>query len=57
MLGWATANRPGMAITCFIDPDNAASIRVAEKSGFVERVRATYGGEPVMIFDYRGSGR
>jgi RimJ/RimL family protein N-acetyltransferase len=56
MLGWAAANRAGMAITCFIDPDNAASIRVAKKSGFVERARTTYAGEPVVIFDYRGNG-
>jgi len=57
MLGWAAANFPGTAITCFIDPDNAASMRVAEKSGFVERIRTTYADEAVVIFDYRGSGR
>jgi RimJ/RimL family protein N-acetyltransferase len=53
MLGWAAARRPGMAITCFIDPDNTASMRVAERSGFVARLRTTYGGEPVVIFDHR----
>jgi RimJ/RimL family protein N-acetyltransferase len=53
MLGWAAANHPDKAITCFIDPDNPASIRVAEKCGFVARVRTAYGGEPVIIFDHR----
>jgi RimJ/RimL family protein N-acetyltransferase len=53
MLGWAAVNRPQMAITCFIDPDNAASIRVAEKCGFVARIRTSYGDEPVIIFDHR----
>jgi RimJ/RimL family protein N-acetyltransferase len=55
MLGWAAANRPEMTITCFIDPDNLASIRVAEKCGFIERVRTEYGGEPVIIYDHQPS--
>lgn len=58
MLGWAAANRPEMPITCFIDPANAASIRVAERCGFIERVLTEYGGEPVIIFDHgAGAGR
>jgi RimJ/RimL family protein N-acetyltransferase len=42
-----------LPITCFIDPGNAASIRVATKLGFVERCRAEFGGEPVIVFDHR----
>ena len=53
MLRWGAANRSGVAITCFIDPSNTASLRVAAKVGFVERTRATYAGEPVVVFDHR----
>ncbi|MDW6025497.1 GNAT family N-acetyltransferase [Mesorhizobium sp. BAC0120] len=53
MLRWGAANYPGSPITCFIDPENNASIRVARKNGFVERTRAEFGGEPVIIFDHR----
>jgi RimJ/RimL family protein N-acetyltransferase len=53
MLVWAAANQPGRPVTCFIDPGNTASIRVAAKNGFVERCRAEYGGEPVIVFDHR----
>lgn len=53
MLDWSKASLPGKPVTCFIDPRNAASIRVAEKVGFVERLRTTYGGEPVIVFDHR----
>ncbi len=53
MQQWGAANFPGTPITCFIDPENAASIRVAEKAGFVERGPANYGGGPVIVFDHR----
>ena len=53
MLGWATTHHAGKAITCFIDPENTASIRVAKKNGFVERTRADFGGEPVIVFDHQ----
>lgn len=53
MLRWAAVNHPGVPVTCFIDQDNAASIRVAQKLGFVERVRADFRGEPVIVFDHR----
>ena len=53
MLGWAAAAKPGLPITCFIDPGNAASIRVAARLGFVERCRGDFGGEPVIVFDHR----
>lgn len=52
-LAWGRANHPDKAITCITDPGNAASIRVAAKSGFIERGRGEYGGEPVIVFDHR----
>ncbi len=36
---------------CMIDPGNAASIRVAEKCGFVSYGRTEYLGEPVNLFE------
>lgn len=35
---------------CIIRPDNLASIRVAEKCGFVELRRATYKDSPIAVF-------
>jgi len=53
VLAWAAQNHPGKPVTAMIDPGHARSIRVAEKSGFVERARTQYGGEPVVLFDHR----
>jgi RimJ/RimL family protein N-acetyltransferase len=36
--------------TCMIDPENRASIRVAEKLGFTELARSTYKGEPTVLY-------
>ncbi len=54
MLAWGSANLPGKPITCFIDIRNAASIRVAGKVGFVERLRSHYSEEEIIVFDYKG---
>ena len=35
ILEWADANRTATEIRCIIDPENVASVRVAEKLGFV----------------------
>jgi RimJ/RimL family protein N-acetyltransferase len=35
---------------CMIAPENAPSIRVAEKIGFHEELRTTYKGEPSVVF-------
>lgn len=49
VLRWADANRAGVPITCLINPDNAASRRVAAKHGFREFARTTYHGEPTLL--------
>jgi RimJ/RimL family protein N-acetyltransferase len=50
-LAWG-ATRFGSARTvCLIHPENLASIRVAQKSGYREHVRTTYKGHPSIIFD------
>jgi RimJ/RimL family protein N-acetyltransferase len=36
---------------CLIDPDNAASIRVAEKCGYRRIARTTYKGEATLVFE------
>ena len=50
MLSWAEANHGGMPVTCIIDPDNAASIRLAGRHGFREFARSTYQGTEILIF-------
>ena len=49
-LGWADAHIEAPEYCCIIDPDNAASIRVAEKAGFRQSGRASYKGEPTLVF-------
>ena len=33
-----------------IAPENTASIRLAEKIGFVKKLETTYKGEPTLVF-------
>lgn len=49
-LGWADAQ--GIARTaCIIDPDNAPSIRLAGKAGYVPVCEATYRDAPTLLFE------
>jgi RimJ/RimL family protein N-acetyltransferase len=48
-VAWADANLRG-PITCIISPDNAPSLRVAEKCGFREHARTVFKGDPTIIF-------
>jgi RimJ/RimL family protein N-acetyltransferase len=50
VLAWSDAKFPGRATACVIDPDNAASRRVAEKCGYRETSHTTYHDEPLVIF-------
>lgn len=50
-LSWARGNLEAETFCCIISPDNAPSIRVAEKAGFVKSGEAPYHGEPVAIFE------
>jgi RimJ/RimL family protein N-acetyltransferase len=49
-LDWANDALAGREIVAIIDPDNAASIRVAEKTGFSVREPATYRDAPILLF-------
>ncbi|HEV2079262.1 MAG TPA: GNAT family N-acetyltransferase [Allosphingosinicella sp.] len=49
-LQWAERELAGQTLTAIIHPENAASIRVAEKAGFGQPVETRYRGEPILIF-------
>jgi RimJ/RimL family protein N-acetyltransferase len=52
-LAWADEALPGREIAAIIDPGNAPSIRVAEKTGFSSPEDATYRGAPILLFRRR----
>lgn len=47
---WADANLPHAETACIIDPDHAASIRVAEKNGYVAEGLADFAGSQTRVF-------
>jgi RimJ/RimL family protein N-acetyltransferase len=49
VLAWAEADHP--RTVCIINPDNAASIRVAAKLGYREVARAEYHTSQVIVFE------
>lgn len=48
VLHWMDATHAPERMVCIIDPDNAPSLRVAEKLGFHHFGRAEYKGKPVV---------
>lgn len=50
-VNWADVAFPDRKMTCIIDPDNLASLRVASRLGFKELARTTYAGGPVIVFE------
>ena len=48
---WLDERSGGARTVCIIDPDNAASFRVAAKGGYVEWARTTYRGGPAVLFE------
>ena len=49
-LAWGESRFPAQRTVCIINPENLASIRVAEKCGYQESQRATYNGRPIILF-------
>lgn len=47
---WGDGQFGGQRTCCIIHPENARSIRVAEKCGFTETARTIYKGEPTIVF-------
>ncbi len=48
-LAWAREAHPAMQYSCLINPENAASLRLAAKLGFTEDATTVYQGNPVVI--------
>jgi RimJ/RimL family protein N-acetyltransferase len=48
-LHWADAHFGRARTWCIINEDNAASLRVAAKTGYVETARTTYHGAPTIV--------
>ena len=48
---WGERHLAAPRIACMIAPENAVSIRVAEKSGFVRTCETTYRGMPTLLFE------
>lgn len=49
LISWADDRFPGKTMSCIIHPDNAASLRVAEKLGFRETARTSCNGDVVLL--------
>jgi RimJ/RimL family protein N-acetyltransferase len=49
-VAWGGARFGSARTVCLIQPENLASIRVAEKCGYREFQRTTYKGQPTIIF-------
>jgi RimJ/RimL family protein N-acetyltransferase len=52
-LAWADGHLCAERITCIIDPDNVASLRLAAKFGFQEVARTTYHDAPIVLLERR----
>ncbi len=50
-LGWYHDAFPARRTVCMISPENAASIRVAEKVGYRELTQTQYKGDAVILFE------
>jgi RimJ/RimL family protein N-acetyltransferase len=48
---WGDTHFGGSRTACLIHPDNAPSLRVAEKCGYRERVRTTYKDAPTILLE------
>jgi RimJ/RimL family protein N-acetyltransferase len=51
VLAWTDATFPGQTTTCIINVDHVASLRVAAKAGYRERVTTTYHDDRVVVLD------
>ena len=47
---WLDSQNPGRSV-CIIEPDHAASIRVAQKIGYRDFISSDYKGTPMLIFE------
>lgn len=47
---WCSQAHDGKAITCIIDEENAPSLKLAGRLGFVEKARTKYKDRPTIVF-------
>lgn len=52
-LAWADRHRAAARVACIIDPENAASLHVAGKLGFLEITRSVYNHHAVVVMERR----
>lgn len=50
-VAWGDGHFKENRTVCIIAPENLASVRVAEKTGFVEYARTTFMGEPTIMYE------
>ncbi|RAK66129.1 GNAT family N-acetyltransferase [Hymenobacter edaphi] len=50
-LAWADEHLPAPRTACIIDPDNAASLRLAHKFGYREYARSPYHGSDIVLLE------
>jgi RimJ/RimL family protein N-acetyltransferase len=55
-IAWGETNFGRRRTTCIVHPENLPSIRVAEKCGYGEVRRATYKGQPTIVFEREDGG-
>ena len=53
VLAWGDVAFGDLPTVCIVAPDNAASLRVARKCGYVEIERTEYKGEPTLVLQRR----
>ncbi|SFK09401.1 Protein N-acetyltransferase, RimJ/RimL family [Mesorhizobium albiziae] len=54
---WGDGFFAGGKTVCIIDPQNSASLRVAEKCGYREVMKTTYRGDPTILFERQAGGK
>lgn len=54
-LAWADARIAAPTLVCIVSPENGPSLRIAEKTGFRQRLRTTYHFSPIIVFERRRS--
>jgi RimJ/RimL family protein N-acetyltransferase len=52
-LRWRDTHIENNVTVCIIDPENAASIRIAQAAGFVQHVKVSYRQSTLQLFDRR----
>lgn len=51
LAAWGDRHIDAPLTVCIINPQNAASVRVAQKTGYVEKVHTRLGGEETILFE------